>query len=221
MAATLLLSFPISSSAVEHKSLVWKWTEQEVMVAPGVSEVTVSFPYSNTGKENVRLEVIRTSCQCTVANSEIQEAAPEEEKTLEVSFDVQGRSGRVPNWIEIASSDTEEVVRLTLLVDIAPAVEITPSTLVWKTEAEADGDPPARTAEFRVHESIEEITEVSIVSVSSFLSAELNAEDHSTTGSVIIQVAPQTPRGRTGEVLLQIKTMEGKNHFASVICLTR
>jgi uncharacterized cupredoxin-like copper-binding protein len=78
-----------------------------------------TFNYKNTGKSELIIKDVRSSCGCTVPFVSKKNLKPGEEANLKVEFDTSGRSGRNSKSITIFSNDPDNpVFVLTIYADI-------------------------------------------------------------------------------------------------------
>lgn len=77
------------------------------------------FKFSNTGKKDLEIKDVRSSCGCTVAQPNKKLFKPGESGELKVSFDSKNRSGRTSRTITLVTNDTvEEYYTLTIYAEI-------------------------------------------------------------------------------------------------------
>ena len=62
-------------SATAHAELKWERTTLELHPVIGDKEAVGHFKYQNTGSTPIRFKSVRTSCGCTVAQSQREEKA--------------------------------------------------------------------------------------------------------------------------------------------------
>ncbi len=96
------------------------WSDEELANAPGINFnenvynfdevkqgvlVRHNFTINNTGKSDLIIRRVRTSCGCTASSPERDVIPPGESTLLEVSFNTRGRNGRQNQAISIYSND--------------------------------------------------------------------------------------------------------------------
>lgn len=77
------------------------------------------FQFTNTGKTDLEILDVRTSCGCTAAILSKKILKPGEEGSLKVQFDSSNRSGKVSRTVSLLSNDPVEPTKtLTIFADI-------------------------------------------------------------------------------------------------------
>jgi hypothetical protein len=82
-------------------------------------EVTHTFKVNNTGKSNLVLRKVRTSCGCTASKPDKEVIKPGESANIPVSFNTRGRNGRQNQSITVYSNDPK---KSTMLLRITASV---------------------------------------------------------------------------------------------------
>ena len=77
--------------------LTWENPEQTFNAKPDEQSVVAKYRFTNNGKGPVRIEEVKTSCDCTMAVLTKKEYAPGESDEIEVKFSFGGRTGRQVN----------------------------------------------------------------------------------------------------------------------------
>ncbi|MCL2072584.1 MAG: DUF1573 domain-containing protein [Marinilabiliaceae bacterium] len=111
-----------------------KWTAEQLAKAPVIEfnetvhdfgqikkgdKVTNIFVVKNSGKSNLNLRKVSSSCGCTVTQPAKNDIAPGESTTITVTFDSRGRSGRQNQAITVLSNDPKKSQqRLTITANI-------------------------------------------------------------------------------------------------------
>jgi hypothetical protein len=139
---TARLLFPITLSIffsmAARAELKWEQTQVELHPAIGDKEVVAHFKYENTGDKPVRFKSIRTSCGCTVAQTQKEEVPPGEKGEITATLKIGGRTG---TQVKAVTVDTDEpahaVTVLTLKAVLPDMLEITPTFVYW-----AGGEAP-------------------------------------------------------------------------------
>lgn len=115
------------------------------VVATGV--VQHSFAYRNEGQLNLIVDNVRASCGCTVAHARNAFLAPGEEGSIDVTFNVAGRTGYQAKTITVSCNDPDQPsLLLTLKGNVIKPVWSTPAALYLGRIA----SPDTRHASFTV-----------------------------------------------------------------------
>src|SRR3954465_12163135 len=84
----------IACGLCSARALDWKKKEITVDVKRGVEEVNVTFDFTNSGKREVRILEVTTSCGCTTAAAEAGVVAPGKGDRIRTIFTVGNRTGQ-------------------------------------------------------------------------------------------------------------------------------
>ena len=76
------------------------------------NEATKDFVFTNTGKRNLILTDVVTSCSCTASSWPREPIAPGQKGTITVGYDTKGKSGSFNKSITITSNASEETKRI-------------------------------------------------------------------------------------------------------------
>ncbi len=79
-----------------------------------------TFSAINTGREDIVIVQVLTSCGCTSAKYDKGVIAPGEEFSMQVEFDPYNRPGRIDKSLYVYTSDSEEVIRLKIIGYVIP-----------------------------------------------------------------------------------------------------
>ena len=108
-----------------------KYTEEQLANAPHMvfdepifnfgtitegEKVSHTFTFSNTGKEDLIIRKITTSCGCTAANKKADVIKPGETSSIDITFNSSGKSNRQNKTITIISNDpknSQQILRIT------------------------------------------------------------------------------------------------------------
>src|SRR6516162_2908675 len=88
--------------------LVFDQPEQSFKVKPEQESIVAKYRFTNSGKESVKIENVKTSCGCTTAALKQTEYAPGESGEIEAKFTFGGRFGRQEKAILVSTSQTKE-----------------------------------------------------------------------------------------------------------------
>ncbi len=139
---TARLFFPIILSiffsVTARAELKWEQTQVELHPAIGDKEAVAHFKYENTGDKPVRFKSIRTSCGCTVAQTQKEEVPPGEKGEITATLKIGGRTGTQVKNVTVDTDDPAHAVTVLTLKAVLPdMLEITPNFVYW-----TDGEAP-------------------------------------------------------------------------------
>jgi hypothetical protein len=134
---SVFLLFAFASSAFGQ--LTWEDPEQTFNAKPDKQSIVAKYRFTNNGKGPVRIEEVKTSCDCTIAVLTKKEYAPGESGEIEVKFSFDGRTGRQVNTIAVTTSAApRQPTILRLRVNIEELVKIEPQFVFWKLGEQPD-----------------------------------------------------------------------------------
>jgi hypothetical protein len=131
---TQLFAFALSIiiCATARAELKWDQTMIELRPAAGDKEAVGHFKYQNTGSNPVRFKSFRTSCGCTVAQSQKDEVPPGEKGEITATFKIGDRTGTQVKTVTVETDDRAKATTvLTLKAVIPQELEITPTFVFW------------------------------------------------------------------------------------------
>lgn len=67
-----------------------------------------TFEYTNSGKKDLEIKDVKTSCGCTAAVVSGKKLKPGEKGTLKVELDTSNRMGRMSRVITVSSNDPDQ-----------------------------------------------------------------------------------------------------------------
>lgn len=118
--------------------LKWEQTTIETNPAIGDKQAIGHFKYQNVGKAPIRFRSVHSSCGCTVARSQKDEAQPGDKGEITATFNIGGRTGIQIKTITVETDDpAQRVTALTLKTIIGQALVIQPTFVYWQTGEEA------------------------------------------------------------------------------------
>ena len=190
----------LSVSAISARGqLVFDQPEQSFRVKPEQESIVAKYRFTNTGKESVKIENVKTSCGCTTAGLKKTDYAPGESGEIEAKFTFGGRIGRQEKAIQVSTSQsTEKPIILRLVVDIEDQIHIQPELVFWRVGEQPDPK--------KIEVSIADDANVKILSVVSdnpLIRAELS--EVKSGKEYEIQITP-TDVSRQGGATLLIRT---------------
>lgn len=77
--------------------------------------VSYTFKFKNTGKSNLEIKNVNTSCGCTAAVISDKSIEPGKEGTLKVALDTKNRMGKMSRNVSIQSNDPEEPTKVLVI----------------------------------------------------------------------------------------------------------
>ena len=83
----------------------WEQTTIELHPTPGDDKAVGHFKYQNTGNKSVRFTSVRTSCGCTVAQTQKEEVAPGGNGEITATFSIGDRTGTQLKTVTVETDD--------------------------------------------------------------------------------------------------------------------
>ena len=119
--------------------LTWENPEQTFNAKPEEKSIIAKCRFTNNGKGPVRIEEVKTSCDCTMAVLTKTEYAPGESGEIEVKFSFGGRTGSQVNTISVTTSAApQKPTILRLHVNIEELIRIQPQLVFWRIGEQLD-----------------------------------------------------------------------------------
>jgi hypothetical protein len=113
--------------------LTWENPEQTFNSKPQDGSVVAKYRFTNTGKQSLKIESVKTSCGCTTTALTKTDYAPGESGEIEAKFVFSGRTGKQEKAITVSTSDApQQPTILRLLVNIEEPVKIQPEIVLWR-----------------------------------------------------------------------------------------
>jgi hypothetical protein len=125
IAAEVKYKFPEMTEEEEKNSANIKFSKTDHNFGQMIEGVigTVEFPFTNTGKSDLKIIQTSTSCGCTAGVADKETYAPDETGAIEISFDSRNRPGKNSKYITIyTNSPANPVVRLKITAEVASDV---------------------------------------------------------------------------------------------------
>lgn len=141
---TRILTFILSIlwCAMARAELKWEQTTLELHPAIEDKDAVGHFKYQNTGDKPVRFKSVRTSCGCTVAQTQKDEVPAGEKGEITATFHIGERTGTQIKTVNVETDNPGQAVTvLTLKAVIPQLLEIKPTFVYWQ----ADDAPQAKT----------------------------------------------------------------------------
>src|SRR5438094_10415563 len=134
----LISTLSIFICAAAQAELKWEQTTIELHPTPGDEKAVGHFKYQNTGNNPVRFKSVRTSCGCTVAQTQKEEVEPGGNGEITATFNIGDRTGTQVKTVTVETDDPANArTVLTLRTIIPQQLEISPTFVFWK-----QGDKP-------------------------------------------------------------------------------
>lgn len=77
------------------------------------------FILKNETKKNLKIERINTSCDCTISQAKKKMLVPQESTVIEVSFNTQGYSGQVSQFVYVNTDNPDNpIIKITIKADV-------------------------------------------------------------------------------------------------------
>jgi hypothetical protein len=103
-------------------------------------QVQHEFVIRNTGDAPLKIDNVKSSCGCTVAELKKKDLAPGEETTVGATFNLRGRSGQQKKTITVQSNDPDQpMYSLELVGEAKTPIEVSPAAL---SLGAIEGDTP-------------------------------------------------------------------------------
>ncbi|MDB6147406.1 MAG: hypothetical protein JWO45_1070 [Spartobacteria bacterium] len=204
---TVYLSLTITLSLFVTTALQaqLKWEQTTVEVAPpiGAKEAVGHFKYENTGDKPVHFKSVKTSCGCTVAQSQKDQVAPGEKGEITATLKVGDRTGPQVKTVTVETDDTAKAVMvLTLKANIAQVLDLQPNFVYWQVgedakpktiAARAGKDIPIKNLEV-VSANPDFLVEVQKGSAAGEFRINIRPKDTAKPGFAAITVKPDFPK---------------------------
>ena len=109
--------------------LTFEFPVHDFGLQPDGQELTITFPFKNTGDETIKIVNTRTSCGCTAAVLDEEEFAPGEGSMIDVTYKPAG-NGRQTKTITVqTNSISNPTHRLRVTADVVQVIDVEPSVL--------------------------------------------------------------------------------------------
>jgi len=111
-----------------------KWEKTSIELHPTATDKRAigHFKYQNTGDKPVKFKSVRTSCGCTVAQTQKEEVPAGEKGEITATFNIGERTGTQVKTVTVETDDPANVTTvLTLKAVIPQQLEITPTFVFW------------------------------------------------------------------------------------------
>jgi hypothetical protein len=130
--------FLAALATAAHAELAWTSQTFNGSLPPGQQSLTARFEFKNKGKDPVRVTEIITSCGCTNGRVDRPLYKPGQSGVLHVDFAAQGSTGPVEQTLFVTTDEPgREPYQVTLKIDIATWLSLTPRLLNWPLNSPA------------------------------------------------------------------------------------
>lgn len=132
---TLILIFTLSIiiCATAQAELKWEQTTIELHPMPGDEKAVGHFKYQNTGNNPVRFKSVRTSCGCTVAQTQKEDVAAGGKGEITAIFNIGDRTGTQVKTVTVETDDPANATTVLTLKAIIPQdLQIAPAFVFWQ-----------------------------------------------------------------------------------------
>ncbi len=120
------------TEAVDPNAGVFKFKEEthNYGTVPEGPKAECDFEFTNTGKKPISISNAAGSCGCTVPQWPHEPIMPGKKGVIHVSYNTEGRSGRISKTVTISSDAQQKTMVLSITGDVTPkaAVAKTPET---------------------------------------------------------------------------------------------
>ena len=128
--STLFLSIFISITA--RADLKWEQTQVELHPSPADKQAIGHFKYQNTGDKPVQFKSVRSSCGCTVAQTQKERVEPGDKGEITATFNIGDRTGTQVKTVTVETDEpTGAPTVLTLKAVLPEMLKIQPTLVYW------------------------------------------------------------------------------------------
>ncbi len=124
--------------ALPGLALEWKSETVSVTTSPFQATQDVVFEFKNTRSKPVAVLDVQTNCDCLAADADRQVYAPGETGTIKARFTVGDRAGRYERIISLITDESPTPVRLIVRIDVPEIAMLTPRSVVWLANEDAN-----------------------------------------------------------------------------------
>ena len=129
----LISTLSIFVCAAAQAELKWEQTTIELHPTPGDEKAVGNFKYQNTGNNPVRFKSVRTSCGCTVAQTQKEEVEPGGNGEITATFNIGDRTGTQLKTVTVETDDpANSTTVLTLRAVIPQDLQVAPTFVFWQ-----------------------------------------------------------------------------------------
>ena len=129
----LISTLSIFVCAAAQAELKWEQTTIELHPTPGDEKAVGHFKYKNTGNNPVRFKSVRTSCGCTVAQTQKEEVVRGGNGEITATFNIGDRTGTQVKTVTVETDDPANArTVLTLKAVIPQDLQVAPTFVFWQ-----------------------------------------------------------------------------------------
>jgi hypothetical protein len=126
------VSLSIVFCAIARGELKWERTTLELHPNFGDKEAVGHFKYENVGKTPVRFKSVHSSCGCTAAQSQHEQARPGDKGEITATFQIGDRKGTQVKSVTVETDDpAQKKIVLTLVTVLPQILEVRPAFVYW------------------------------------------------------------------------------------------
>lgn len=126
----LILTFGICETGMAQ--IRWGKRDLEFHPAPSDTQIVAEFPFTNVGKQPVKIKSVKTSCGCTTATMDKEIYAPGEKGKISAIFNIGERVGVQEKTVLVVTNDPKEPELVLSFKAIIPKIlEVNPIFLNW------------------------------------------------------------------------------------------
>ena len=122
-------AFPCAGNAAS--ALIWEHRQLDFRPAPGDKEIRAEYKFTNSSRNTVTIDSVRSSCGCTTAKLEKKVYAPGETGAITAVFTIGSRRGLQTKGIEVKVRGESDAMMLILMAHIAESVTLEPKIVFW------------------------------------------------------------------------------------------
>jgi len=143
MLRRIIISLFLLSPAPIFAALQWDSTVVNEKAAATDTKTVAVFHFVNSGKSDVNIKSLQSTCGCTTAELEKRLYKPGESGDIRAVFTYGERTGKQHKVIKIETEEdgVTNTGMLEIFVDIPEAIRVTPRIQFWKTGADLDSLP--------------------------------------------------------------------------------
>jgi uncharacterized protein DUF1573 len=129
----LTLTLSMFLAGVARAELKWEQTQVELHPSVNDTEAVGHFKYQNTGDKPVHFKSVKTSCGCTVAQTQKEEVPPGEKGEITATFKIGDRTGtQIKNVTVETDAPANTTTVLTLKAVLPELLDIKPTIVYWE-----------------------------------------------------------------------------------------
>ncbi len=128
-----VLLVSLALTAASSAAIKFEKERLDLKAKAGEATLVAEFPFTNDGKESVRVMEVLSSCGCLSAEADKDEYAAGEKGTIVATFDLGRFTGEQEKAISVRTSEkVNSRYRLVVAVTIPPVFVVEPDLLEWQ-----------------------------------------------------------------------------------------